>query len=88
MSTESHVIVAVHISDRTKLVQEVQNVLSQFGCSIKTRLGLHEASADYCSTKGVIILELIGGAAKAKELTDKLDAIYGVETKTVVFSHD
>jgi hypothetical protein len=88
MSTESHVIVAVHISDRTKLVQEVQNVLSQFGCSIKTRLGLHEASTDYCSTKGVIILELIGGAAKAKELTDKLDTIYGVETKTVVFSHD
>jgi len=88
MSTESHVIVAVHISDRTKLVQEVQNVLSQFGCSIKTRLGLHEASADYCSTKGVIILELIGGAAKAKELIDKLDAIYGVETKTVVFSHE
>jgi len=88
MNKENHVIVAVHITDRIKLVQDVQNVLTQFGCSIKTRLGLHEASADYCSANGVVILELIGGEAKAKELTDKLDAIYGVETKTVVFDHD
>jgi ACT domain-containing protein len=88
MSKENHVIVAIHITDRTKLVQDVQNVLTQFGCSIKTRLGLHEASLDYCSANGVIILELIGGESKAQELTEKLNAIYGVETKTVVFGHD
>ena len=87
MNRESHVIVALHITDRIKLVQEVQNVLTQFGCSIKTRLGLHETSDEYCSPNGIILLEIVGGEQKAKELTGTLDAIYGVETKTIVFEH-
>ena len=41
---EDHIILGVHITDRIKHVSEVQTLFTQFGCYIKTRLGLHEAS--------------------------------------------
>jgi hypothetical protein len=53
----------------------------------KTRLGLHEASEDYCSANGIIILEMIDKSDKARELTAKLDAIDGLTTRTIVFDH-
>ena len=40
---KKHLILGVHITNRVKHVPEVQKVLTEFGCSIKTRLGLHEA---------------------------------------------
>jgi hypothetical protein len=50
-------IMIVKIGERRKKSPEVQEVLSKFGCSIKTRLGLHEAG-DVCSEEGVLVLEL------------------------------
>ncbi len=82
-----HVIFGVHITNRVKHVPEVQKVLTEFGCSIKTRLGLHEASATACSPNGLIILEVVGCDKEANQMARKLRAIAGVEVQKMVFAH-
>jgi hypothetical protein len=87
MPLQNHLILAVHITDRIHKVTAVQDLLTKYGCSIKTRLGLHEASADFCSPNGLMILEMIGDTKESQELADKLNEVDGVEVKKVVFDH-
>lgn len=70
-------ILGVRIEDRVKEAGEVQKVLTQFGCSIKTRLGLHEVSIDLCSSSGLILLELTGSKEEQQKLHDALLKIPG-----------
>lgn len=82
-----HLIFGVHITNRVKHVPEVQKVLTEFGCSIKTRLGLHEASATVCSPNGLILLEMVGDDRASNRMARKLKAITGVEVQKMVFAH-
>jgi hypothetical protein len=78
-------ILGVHITDRVKKVSEIQSVLTTYGCSIKTRLGLHEASEDFCSPNGLIILELTGSRDEFVKLENELLEIDGLDVKKMVF---
>ena len=84
---KKHLIFGVHITNRVKHVPEVQKVLTEFGCSIKTRLGLHETSAEVCSPNGLILLEMVGEDKAATRMARKLRAITGVEVQKMVFAH-
>ncbi len=84
---DKHVVVGVHITERVKLAGEVQKVFTEFGCQIRTRLGLHEADKGVCSPNGLIILELVDDDAKVSSLKKKLTAIDGVEVQSMVFDH-
>ena len=84
---DQHIVVGVHITERVKLAGEVQKVFTEFGCQIRTRLGLHEADKSACSPSGLIILELVDDAAKVASLKKKLTAIDGVEVQSMVFDH-
>ena len=53
-------IMGIKIGDRVNNSKVVQEILTEYGCSIKTRLGLHEVGNDGCSRAGLIILELVG----------------------------
>lgn len=63
------IIYGIEIGDREKDALKVQELLTKYGCIIKTRLGLHEAG-NLCSSKGLIILEFINGNEKE---VDKLE---------------
>jgi hypothetical protein len=82
-----HIIVGVHITERVKHAGKVQEVFTMFGCSIRSRLGLHEANADVCSPNGLILLEMIDDEAVVAELTATLQAIDGVDVQQMVFDH-
>lgn len=84
---ERHVILGVHITDRLRRAGEVQRLLSEYGCSIKTRLGLHDTAPGACSPNGLLILEMVGDPAAATELAAMLGAVAGVEVKQMVFDH-
>ncbi len=84
---ENHVIFGVHITERVKHAGDVQKCLTQHGCNIKTRLGLHEISNNYCATSGVLLLEMVGEDAAVDELQEKLSQIEGVEVQRMVFEH-
>lgn len=87
MPLSKHIIAGVHITDRIGHVSSVQQLLTEYGCSIRTRLGLHEADAGFCSPNGLLLLELIDDEDKADELVAKLNAIEGVEAKKMTFDH-
>lgn len=84
---EDHLIMAVHVTDRLTKASQVQALLTEYGCNIKTRLGLHETGPDACSPNGILILELVNGAEACNELLQNLNAIDGIEAKLVAFSH-
>ena len=83
----SHVIIGVHVSNRVEKSQSVQQVFSEFGCNIKTRLGLHDVDESYCSPNGLMLIEFIGTKDELKRMTEKLSAIEAVEVKTMIFEH-
>lgn len=87
MAKEDHIIYGVHITDRLHHASQVQDVLTEYGCNIKTRLGLHECQT-VCSPNGLLILEMAGDQDRCRELRDKLNAVEGVEVKEMVFDHD
>lgn len=84
---DKHVILGVHITDRVKKAVEVQAILSAYGCNIRTRLGLHDTSANACSPNGLVLLEIVGEPKIAGEITRKLAKVPGVDVQKMVFAH-
>jgi hypothetical protein len=78
-------ILGVHITNRVKDVSDFQAVLTKFGCTIKTRLGLHEVTDDFCALSGLVILELTGHREEFVKLENELLKIDGIEVKKMVF---
>jgi ribose 5-phosphate isomerase len=76
-------IMAVKIGARREESPKVQEVLSRFGCSIKMRLGLHEAG-EVCSEEGVLILQLTGDTSELKKLEAALNELPSVQAKMIV----
>ena len=87
MPLSTHIILGVHITDRIRHVETVQHLLTEYGCSIRTRLGLHEADKGFCSTNGLLLLEMTDDLNNADALASKLNAVEGVEVKKMVFDH-
>lgn len=87
MPMKKHILFGVHITDRLRHVDVVQHLLSEYGCNIKTRLGLHEVSEKFCSPNGLLILEMAGDEKKCMELADKLAAVEGIEVQKMIFDH-
>jgi hypothetical protein len=85
---DNHLILGVHIHNRGENAVRVQQVLTEYGCNIKTRLGLHEVGDGKCSTGGVLLLELVGDQERCGELSAKLGVVAGVEVQKMEFGHD
>ena len=83
-----HIIYGVHIQNRGENALRVQQILTDYGCFIQTRLGLHEVEGGVCSKGGVLILEMCGDAAKYGVMREKLSEIDGIEVKVMEFDHD
>jgi hypothetical protein len=65
----------------------VQKVFTEYGCNIKTRVGLHDVDANVCSSSGVVLIEFLGSDAEGAAMADKLNAIEGVDVQRMVFGH-
>ena len=72
-------IMAITINRRSNHAPLVQQVLTEHGCIIKMRLGLHEASGSSCSEDGLILLQLCSDQAQISALKKNLSAIDGVK---------
>ena len=83
---DKHIIIGVHITDRFVHAPEVQHLFTEYGCNIKTRLGLHEVER-MCSPNGLILLEMHGDEPRCLELADKLAAVAGLEVQKMIFTH-
>ena len=74
-------VMLIVIGKRRETASEVQGLLTEYGCSIKTRLGLHSAASEQCSDDGLIILELVGDPRAHDELYAKLSKLKCLNVK-------
>lgn len=82
----SKIIMGIKLMERMKTAGKFQELLSEYGCDISTRLGLHTAAADSCSPDGLIILEFIDNADEAaKEFERKAAEIAEVDIQKMIF---
>jgi len=81
-------ILGINITDRMKEVNAVQSVLSKFGCSIRTRLGLNKTNSGQKPGSGLIILELLGDVNEYYKLENELCKIEGIEVKKMIFTQE
>ncbi|NMC56265.1 MAG: hypothetical protein GYA50_03480 [Eubacteriaceae bacterium] len=81
----SKVILGIMLKQRTETSPKFQDIISDYGCYISTRIGLHNADDTNCSPNGIILLETIN-EGKAQELEDKIRSnIDGVLVQKMVF---
>jgi len=80
-------ILGILISDRLKEAEKVQKILTKYGCIIKTRLGIHEASDTICAKKGLLLLELTGKKNEGVKMEKELSKISGMQIKKMVFNY-
>ena len=79
-------IMLILVGKRRESAAQVQKLLTDYGCYIKTRLGLHDASETICSEDGLIILELVGDKKKQQELFDALKKVPCLNVKMETLS--
>ena len=85
--TDDHIILGIHVTDRLREAGAVQAVFTEFGCNIKTRIGLHDVDESFCSPSGVVLIEFFGTPAEAEAMAAKVGAVDGVDVQTMVFGH-
>ena len=82
----SKIIIGIRVEQREKTSQNLQGVLSKYGCLIKTRIGFHETDPNFCASDGLIILEIISLPEEDKrplDLQKELSKIPGIKFKTM-----
>lgn len=78
-------IIGAKIGARTETAPKVQAVLTEHGCNIRTRVGLHEVAGDFCAPGGVVLLDMYGDPADIDACYNKLAAIDGVSVQRMDF---
>jgi len=78
-------ILGVMINDPAKGADKIQNILTKYGCSIRTRLGLHDIDEEYARETGLMLLELSGNQEESLRLENELLALDGVEVQKMIF---
>ena len=80
------IIMGIQIDQRNDDAIKVQELLTKYGCIIKTRLGLHESDSNSCSSMGLIIIEFLKGNDDAvEELEGHLLNIKSVSVRRMEF---
>ena len=78
-------VMGVLVTNRVQNVPELQKVLTDCGCQIKTRLGLHDTDATSCSPNGLILLELFGDDSAYAEVETRLKGVKGLQVQKMIF---
>lgn len=76
-------IIIISIKQRKTASVAVQEVLCEYGCLIKTRLGITDSTGKKCSPTGLIILDFLGNKREINLMSKKLSKIEGVTVKSV-----
>ena len=79
-------ILLLLVGNRTGTAVKVQEVLTNMGCFIKTRLGIHDGSPQECSNSGMLILDILGSKEDKQDLVKKLEVLSDVKVNLVEMS--
>lgn len=76
-------ILLILIGKRKESAVNVQKILTEWGCIIKTRLGLHDGVLENCTNQGLVICELVGTSEQKNELARKVTLLQGVTSQII-----
>jgi len=76
-------VILVKIDHRSTEASKVQGILTEYGCNIKVRLGLHEVSKEFCANDGLVVLEVEGDPAELATMLQQLNDIEYVQAKLI-----
>ena len=74
-------IVGLRVNHRHANAAKLQTLLTEYGCDIRLRVGLHETNGDSCSDDGVILLQVCGDQEKVAQILAAFNALTGVSAK-------
>ena len=57
------IILGVQVTDRLQKVVDMQKILMEYGCYIRTRLRVPDVDQTFCSPTGLVVLETFGDEA-------------------------
>jgi hypothetical protein len=76
-------LMAIKVNGRIAQAPHVQEILTKYGCNIKTRVGFHEVNEDQCSMDGILILQLFGKDEEIQGMLDEMVKLEGVTAKII-----
>lgn len=76
-------VIGVRMDNRVGNALKFQEVLTENGCKIKARLGLHETSEDVCANDGLIVLQPCGEKEDVERLVKDLNHLKGITAKLI-----
>ena len=78
-------ILGIKLSNRQSMSLKFQEILTMYGCYIRTRLGLHPIIDTECYPNGIILLEITDDNI-IKDLELKLCELEEIELQKMVFT--
>lgn len=76
-------MMAIKVNGRIAQAPHVQEILTKYGCNIKTRVGFHEVNEDQCSMDGILILQLFGKDEEIQGMLAEMVKLEGVTAKII-----
>ena len=70
-------IIGISLENRLETAIDFQRIITNFGCNIRTRLGLHPAMDDVCLNRGIVLLEVTG---EIHALKNELSKHWSIQT--------
>jgi hypothetical protein len=69
-------IIGVSLENRIEEAVKFQEIITKYGCTIRTRIGLHNIGEYKCVNNGIILLEV---TEKVNEIYDTLAKFWEVQ---------
>lgn len=70
-------ILGIKLCERNDEATKLQEILTKYGCNIRTRIGLHHGTENSCTNNGLVLLDIVG---ENKELIEMLKEHWDVQT--------
>ena len=77
-------IIGIKLPNRLENAALLQTILTNYGCSIRTRIGLHNLDYSTCYPDGIILIDVIDNPTAVK-LEVELSEIDDIELQKMVF---
>ena len=74
-------IIGLRVDHRRSNALALQKALTEFGCHIKLRVGLHETGEDFCSDDGVMMLQACGDQKTIDHMMETFNGMEGIRAK-------
>ena len=69
-------IIGIQVSNRIEEATKLQEILTDYGCLIKTRIGLHDMGEYKCLNYGIVLIQVVD---KVNEIYDELSKHWKVQ---------